>query len=270
MTTTHNQDLILFEDHSLIPESIISGEESYSAIISHLQGTSPTWLINSLIENSIQNTATLVNNDLTVKQTGRSKTIFISFINNKDYYSKGCKKNGIDLNTVTDFTYIDCFTDLFTKRIKDPSKASSQVTSLFQELNEVISSQTGSRKVVFIEAPEILLRATNITSNELLNHLLQLNKTCRQLFIISAKDYPDLDAAMPEDPVFKVTDYFVKLLHRSSLHISIQPLLTGRANDITGSLIVSKGPISYKSINVSEKEYIFNITKDSNIKLFFR
>ena len=65
----------------------------------------------------------------------------------------------------------------------------------------------------------------------------------------------------------------IKLLHRSQLNITLEPLITGRAKDITGSLTISKGCIPYGenlSISINEKEYVYHITKDSQVKLYYR
>ena len=72
------------------------------------------------------------------------------------------------------------------------------------------------------------------------------------------------------NPTFKITDFITKLLFRSNLNITLEPLATGRAKDITGSIIVSKGAIPYDDLIVEEKSYVYNITKDANVKIFYR
>ncbi|KAG2732654.1 hypothetical protein G9P44_003644 [Scheffersomyces stipitis] len=277
MSSGQNQDLILFKDNSLVSEQILNSKASLLSLITHVQGTSPAWLTNSLIENALCGTAALVNNDLTKKVDNRAEVILISFLHSKDHYIKNCRKNGLDLATNPSFTFVDCFTKLFTETIKTPEKASSEVANLFGNIISTISKIENSRKVVFVEAPEILLQATSVSSDELLALLLKINRLSRQLFVISSRDYNtvfNLDSSVSQDPVFKCTDFLVKLHHRSQYNISLQPLSTGRANDITGSLAVSTGAIPVDSLipnlYVNEKEYIFNITKDSNVRLFLR
>lgn len=276
MATSQQQDLVIFNDNSLISNEILKSPSSYCSIISHIQGTSPTWLINSLLENSLIGTACLVNNDLNKKIPNRSEVYFISFSHPKDFYIKNCKKNGLDLSLLPNFKFIDCFSDLFLKMIKNPSKASGEVSKLFENIMDEINANANNNKVIFIESMEILLSSTNIESNELLKQCFKINKLCRQLFVILAQDYPqiiDSSVSIPQDSVFKITDFLLKLYHRSQLNLNLQPLPTGRANDITGCLTISKGAIPYESIEgveVIEKEYIYYVNKESSIKLFFR
>lgn len=276
MATSQKQDLIFFNDNSIISDEILKSPSAHCSVISHLQGTSPTWLINSLLENALIGTAGLVNNDLTRKIPNRSEVYFISFSNSKDFYTKNCKKNGLDLSLVPNFKFIDCFSDLFIKLIKNPSKSTNEVLKLFDQIINEIELSANSNKVIFIESLEILLSSTNINSNELLFQCFRINKLCRQMFVICAQDYPqlvDLSASVPEDSVFKITDFLLKLYYRSNLNLNLQPLPTGRANDITGCLTISKGAVPYQSvegIEVIEKEYIYYVNKESNIKLFLR
>lgn len=276
MATSQQQDLVFFNDNSLISNAILKSPSSHCSIISHVQGTSPTWLINSLLENSLIGTACLVNNDLNRKIPNRSEVYFISFSHPKDFYIKNCKKNGLDLSLLSNFKFIDCFSDLFSNKIKNPSKASSEVTNLFKNIIDEVQASANSEKVIFIESIEILLSSTNTKSIELLKQCFEINKLCRQLFVIVAQDYPqivDLSASMPQDSVFKITDFLLKLYHRSQLNLNLQPLPTGRANDITGCITISKGAIPYEileGVKVIEKEYIYYVNKESNIKLFFR
>ncbi|KAG7665164.1 uncharacterized protein J8A68_001220 [[Candida] subhashii] len=270
-SSTPNQDLVFFRDNSLIHDKALESKSSYLSIISHVQGTSPNWLVNSLIENAITGTASLINNDLK-KVSNRSKVVLISFLHSQDYYIKNCRKNGLDLSNDSNFKFIDCFSDLFIEQIKTPENAIKEVNGLFDKISKSIIDP---KTIVFIEAPEILLYCTDITSNDLLFNLIKLNKLCRQLFVISSKDYPqyvDFDSRNPKDATYKITDFLIKLFHRSQLNISLQPLATGRAKDITGSLVVSQGsiPFDIPQIHINEKEYIYNITKDSNVKLYFR
>ncbi|WEJ94956.1 hypothetical protein PSN45_002460 [Yamadazyma tenuis] len=219
-------------------------------------------------------TACLVNKDLTKQTPKRSQVIYISFSNLLEFYTKACKKNGVDLSRESNFHFIDCFTDLFTKHITNPENASSQTSKLFSFIIKQLSMVPGVNKIVFIENPEILLTATSISSVELSNSLVKLNRLCRNLFVISCHTSPqivDIHSKEAYDPNFKTSDFLVKLHQRAHLNIYLEPLTTGRAKDITGILTVSKGPLPFESsIIIDEKSYTYNVTKESNIKLYFR
>ena len=67
-----------------------------------------------------------------------------------------------------------------------------------------------------------------------------------------------------DDPMIKINDFLIKLLHRSQLNITLEPLITGRAKDITGSLTISKGCIPYDenlSISINEKNMFIILLK---------
>lgn len=273
MSMNHEQDLVFFKDNTLIPDTIINGPKSYLQIIAYVEGTQPTWMVNSLIESSLTGTAALVNKDLTRPTPRRSHVVYISFSNSFEFYHKGCKKNGIDLSRES-FQFIDCFSDLFVKHLTEPGRSEKQMEKLFQTiLNQIQDSKPG-KKVIFIENPEFLLSATDISSSYVANFLVKLNRLCCNLFVIANHTFPQIvDTTIRDefDPVSKTTDLLVKLHQRAHSNIYIEPLTTGRAKDVTGILTISKGSLPFPSnIVLDEKSYIYNVSKESNIKLYFR
>lgn len=269
------QDLIIYNDNSIISDEILNSNQSNLSIISHIQGTAPSWLTNSLIENALQGTSTLVTNESSNATKNRSDVVFISFNQPEEFYIKNCKKNGLELSKLNNFHFIDCFTNLFIDTIRNTTNPSKDINSLFQKISSKIQQIKGSKIIIFIEEPLILLQATTLEPDVLQGYIFQLNKLCRNLFVITNQDQSttlDLSTTNPLDPVFKNSDFLLKLYHRSQLNIHLKPLETGRANDITGSLTISHGALDYDidNLQVKEQEYIFNLTKDSNISLFYR
>lgn len=272
--SVQNQDLVFHRDNSLISDLVLTNPtNSYLSIISHKRGTSPTWLLNSLIENSTNGSANLINSELK-KKPRRSNVFFISFLHPEEFYKTNCIKNGIDLSSLPNFHFIDCFTNLFTDIVTNPSSPKSG-----EEFKEYFESKViptiKPDSVVFIEGPELLLSSTSISSNQILSVLTKLNRSCKQLFIVCGQEYPesfDLTSTNDLDPVFKTADFLIKLYHKSQLNINLKPLPTGRAKDITGCLTISKGTIPYEgiSLQVWEREYIYLVSKDGNVKLYFR
>jgi elongator complex protein 6 len=124
------QDLIVYNDNSIISDKVLLSPHSYLSVIGHVQGTNPSWLLNSMIENATMGTATQVTSESGMKRK-RSDVIFISYLHSADFYYKNCKKNGIDLATMNNFTYIDCFTTLFTELIKDAKNATADIEKMF-------------------------------------------------------------------------------------------------------------------------------------------
>lgn len=275
MTSTQQQDLSIFKDNSIISDHVLSSPNSYLTLISHVEGTQPTWFVNSLIESSLQGTSALINKDLNKKTINRSELYMISFLNNEDYYVRNLKKNGLDLTRESKFKFIDCFTDLFTKIITDPDNSIADIDRLFESIHKQISTSKSDKKIIILESPEILLTSTNISSIKLNNLILKLNRLCRNLYIITSHDHPqvvDVGNQDINDPSFETTDFLIKLHHKTNINIHFEPLTTGRADDITGILTVSKGSLPFKetSIAINEKSYTYNVSKESNIKIYFR
>lgn len=268
--SSESQGLQFFSGANLLPDAFFDDSNSYLSVVGHLQGTSPSWLVNSLVENTLRGTAAVVNSDLVTATANRHNVLLVSFNNNSDYYTNGMKKNGLNLARESNYQFIDYFTDLFSKHIKKPSDALNEYNSIFTNIEKSIKSHD---TVVVIEGLDILLSATSLSADNLLGLLYKLNKRCLQLFVIFPHDIPqqvNMVATNPNDPAGKSADFLIKLHHRSSMNLFVQPLPTGRASDLSGSLTVSKGPVPYSSVKIIEREYTFNVSKDSSVKLYYR
>ena len=141
-----SQDLIFFKDNSLISDKIINQEttttttttasnnfHSYLSVITYNQSTSPNWLINGLIEDTLFGNATKsLNNHESYHQMKKKdiiiknkKIMIISFLHNKEFYIKNCKRIGINLEEKEkeqqqqQVQFIDYFNDLFINLIKN-------------------------------------------------------------------------------------------------------------------------------------------------------
>lgn len=264
------QGLQLLVGSNLLPDDLLNDSNSYLSILSYLQGTSPSWLVNSLVENTLRGTAIVVNSDLLAVTPNRKRVVLASFINTGDFYVSGTKKNGLNLDRESNYLFVDCFTDLFSKLIKNPTNALAECSIIFDNIGAKIKSHD---TVVILEGLDILLSATSIHPNELLTLLFRINKKCCQLFVVFPHDMPQVinpSAMNPNDPASKSSQFLFKLHQRSSLNIFVQPLPTGRASDLTGSLSISKGPVPYTCTSVLEREYTFNVSKDSTVKLYYR
>ncbi|GEQ69992.1 hypothetical protein JCM33374_g3668 [Metschnikowia sp. JCM 33374] len=271
--TTQQQDLVFFDDNSLLSDKIITPENRELHIITHAEGTQPAWLINSLIETCLIGTANSVNRDLVRTASPRASVTYVSFLHPKEFVFKSCRKQGLDLECTNDFFFVDCFSELFSKQIVTPEDSKAQIDALFSGIIKQIHSNSRGSHVVVVDSPELLLSATNLSSNDLIHHLQRVNQDCNSMIVVSNIDDAliDMGSVTPADPVYRITDFFVKLHHKSSLNVNLSPLSTGKAKDITGCLTVSKGALPPRaSVRVLQKEYVFHVSKESNVKIFFR
>lgn len=270
--SSQQQDLVFFSDNSIISnESLVPGNKNLH-IISHNAGTNPSWLLTSIVENGLLGTANLVNRELNRKISNRALVTVASFVHPREFWVLACRKQGVDLDSNTHFNYVDCVSDLFTKHVTNPASSKAGVCKLFDNITTSVEKQNNDKKIIIVESPETLLAATDLTSNDLVHLLRKLASAGNTLIVVVNSDSPltGFAGSLPGDPVFKITDFYVKLHHVSSLNINILPLATGRAKDITGCLTVSKGAKPANPVTqVVEKDYIFHISKES-VKLYFR
>lgn len=270
--TSQQQDLVFFSDNSIISDKSFAPGNNAIHIISHKEATSPSWLLTSIVENGLLGTANLVNREFHTKIANRSLVTVASFVHPKDFWVLLCRKQGVDIETSSNFSYVDCFSDLFTNQVPNPKSPETGVARLFSNITSSISKQKHEKRVVILESPELLLAATDLSTNALISHIRQVAAQCSVLFVVinTAAPLINFTGTQSGDPVTRITDFYVKLHHMSSLNINILPLATGRAKDITGCLTVARGALpAAPELQVVGKEYIYHITKE-NVKLFFR
>lgn len=265
--SSQQQDLIYFSNGSLLFNDEFLGSSVH--IISYHDGTAPMWLTTTLVENCLIGTANLVNRELQASERDCS-VVYVSFIHSLDDFEKACRKQVVDFSSLSLFKFLDYSQSLFTTELIATKDARSQVAILFEQIVCATNSLETSKAVVFLDSPEILLAATNLPVSDLLSGIRKLNRLATVVPIINVHlSIVDMKTNVPEDPAYRISDFYVKLFHTSSLNVSLQPLSTGKAKDITGSLTVTKGAIP-TNVDIAEREYFFQVTKDATAKLYFR
>ena len=259
---TH-QTLEFHKDGSLISPAILESANLFLSIITQAPETSASWLVNHLVENALQGTSSLGHN--LTRIPNRAEVFYISFMHSQDFYVTNCKKNGMDLLAAKNFHFVDCFSELFLKLIPNPSSADGSVDDLFSDIKKKISAVSGP-VVVFLEAPEFLLSSTTISTNFLLAQIAKINKVVQEVIVV-VNPVPEYQIVDVDDPAFKATDFLNKLYYKSFLNVSLSPLPTGRAKDITGRLAITRGIIQS---DVVEREYVYLLSKEGSIRLMYR
>ncbi|KAH3674246.1 hypothetical protein WICPIJ_009646 [Wickerhamomyces pijperi] len=268
--TSQKQELHLFSGNAIIPHKSLTKSHLFTTI-SHVQGTSPTWLVNYLIDNALYDTC-LLNEGQSTRSSVKSGVVFISLINDSKTYEAGLKKLGVDLKSIPQFQFIDLFTDLFTK--VQPQEPQS-IAKLFD--SEVFPHISKTKKpIIFIEGLELLLLSTQITSIQLLGYLSQLTSLSKSLFLITPSDSELHDITTintQSSRQHQYHDFLIRVLHRTNLNIALRPLSTGKAKDVTGTLTISRGSVPFEGLDgleILEREYLYLVSRDNSVKLFFR
>ncbi|ODV97863.1 hypothetical protein PACTADRAFT_185831 [Pachysolen tannophilus NRRL Y-2460] len=270
MSDAQQQELAIFKDNSIIPDGLLSSKSK--TLITYVQGTSPGWLISALVENLLFNTFILAHKPGTQKFSNiksRSKVLLVSFSQDYKFYDKFFRKINVS-NSNHNFKFLD----LLTSTMYDDGEGDEILKKIETTIEKEFRNDYSDLNVI-IENPEYLLHTTPLTTNMLLIFLNKLHLNyANNLIVISSSDKNLLDFHAQEESSieFKHTEFLTKFLFRSNLIMNIKPLDTGRANDVTGLLSINKGLVGYQTdeIEIVEKEYLFFVAKEGNVRLFFR
>ena len=111
-----------------------------------------------------------------------------------------------------------------------------------------------------------------ISSDDLQLKLINpLMRRCSLLIMITSTENFDND--MPENfgkDTVECVRFTTSSFHKAIAVLSVKPLDTGKANDVTGTLTITRGgALLESSIAIVENEYLYHTLKDSTT-LFYR
>lgn len=214
------------------------------SLITHDSSNFPSWLIAGILQQSVStnNECFLSPNFPSINKESSPSYVY-SFTNTIQTYNKYFLKYNIKNNENLHFTsFIN----------SDAPTLASWYTSIISEI------KSNRNPVVIIENPElVLLLDPTVTINKLLSQIQEIQKHCA-LYIVSTTS---------TSSSFTST-YLPSILHRSSLIISLTALTTGRADDISGTLTISTGPIPNEN-QIESRQYSYLIS-NSAVKLYFK
>jgi elongator complex protein 6 len=94
-----------------------------------------------------------------------------------------------------------------------------------------------------------------------------LTKLCSGLFVFCNCDEP---LVMNSSPIAEQqSNFLTQTMHNASLIISLRPFETGRADDVTGIMRITRGPRLMDDVQVVENEYLYLVSGET-VKLFYR
>lgn len=241
------QDLAFYSNGSVFSENAVSLVTSTYEIM-------PTWLVHSLLS--------LI---LGRKTKGPEHVVLISFLDRSQLYNRALLKTGIDLNrkkvaapgSAAPFTHVDL------------SKLLTEDLAVIQSTIEKNIKSAPESTCILFENPDLLLPLGR-SSEAVLEFASSLQKRASNIFFFCQAD----DELLVDSPVVtnsleaRQNGLLLGLLYRSQLSLAVRPLSTGRANDVTGTLIISKGPLCTDD-SVQEDSYQYLVSGDT-VKLFYR
>ncbi|QLL30206.1 hypothetical protein HG536_0A00230 [Torulaspora globosa] len=262
MGSVQTQELVIFSDNSVLSKELCSGGSHNLITITSSPSNSPFWLINALVESKITGSPHSLSGASQPAPHGTSSDLPVtigSFIHNGRQFTDVLKKLKIDANS---YRVVDLLTDFVAKNIGKPrAKVLSELLDAFTE---------APSSMIVLEQPEILLTLLDgLTSDELHRKFILPLMTKCGILLISTNICYSLDGDNRDSVQF--ARFASGCLYKSIAVLSLRPLETGRATDVTGSLRITRGGTSSTQISchVVENEYLYLNQRDST-KLFYR
>lgn len=274
MSGVQRQDLVLFSDQSVLPAQFFQDGNSHNLFfITHQSSTQPLWLINALIETHILGSPNSLNEPSlsTLPSSIRSHAVVASFIHEKNHFTNSLNKLKIPSNN---YCVLDFLSDFIVSNIlnKPRDKILGDLLTKFSAAIQNNPTET----IVVIEQPELLLSLiSGLTYSELNNKFITpLLRQCQVLVIVSNSDIFNINEYDVLAHSSNLQNFYKSSFIKSMINLNLNPLKTGFARDVTGSLHVCRGgaPIatsSNTSLHVVENEYLYLNEKEST-KLFYR
>lgn len=259
MSNVQKQDLVIFSDNSVISQELCSGNSHDLITITSSPATSSFWLLTALIETRIAGAPFSLNSASAVIQKTTSPVTIASFIHNSKYYTDALNRLKIGQEK---YHVVDLLTNFVVENITKPR------AKVLSDLLETFSQDSSS--VIILEQPEVLLTLLDGLSSDELHRkfIIPLIKKCGLLIISTNTDY---SAGGATKDAVEMSRFVMQCFYKSIAVLSLKPLDTGRATDVTGLFRITRGgaPDAHLSCHIVENEYLYLNQKEST-KLFYR
>ncbi|AET40387.1 Elongator subunit ELP6 Ecym_5652 [Eremothecium cymbalariae DBVPG len=269
--SSQKQDLIVFSDDRVISPQLFKNDAHHMILLTHRIGTSPSWLINVLVESIIHGIPLSLNNALNSHllqdslsasdQLCSSPLIIASFIHDSNFFSYSFNRSKLPLNS---YKVLDFCTDFVLENLGKP------LQSVLDSLLAKVPQKMGS--VIILEQAELLMSLFRISSDELhAKFISPLMKKCSLLILVTSVEGFDNDNdEYYNNDAIEFTRFPIAAFHKSIAVFNLKPLDTGRARDVTGIFRITRGGNSQiDEVHVIENEYLFHVQKETT-KLFYR
>lgn len=220
--------------------SLISAPNTLSLIL-HEASNHPSWLITGLVQQALST----------------DNECFLA--PHSPQYNKKCTPTFLHTFTNTEQSYARHINKYITKN-KEHFKFHSYLTSSDKIMSwdtQLLSQlKRESNPILILENPELLLSIIpGMTLQKWLSQIQELQKHSILYIVTSTIN----------------STFLYALLYRSSLIVSLTSLTTGRADDMSGTVGVSQGPVLFSRdfAKVVDSQYSY-LVSTNNIKLFYK
>ena len=172
------------------------------------------------------------------------------------------------------FSFVDCLNS------NDVSSESDALASSEKTISDAITKISGEdRQVLLIlDNPDVLLATGLATAHRLTHFIMKLRTLVHATVISCSADAPFISAArehtaLPLDA--ELAAFIAQQAHAARYVLSVRPLDTGAAKDISGVLRVTRGGGVYDSDDaekgeIRDMEALYLVQRDGNAKVFGR
>lgn len=173
-----------------------------------------------------------------------SKVLLVSCINDRDFYVQSLKRQGVNASANPNINVVSVLGE-------KPD---------FKRLLDATTPDT----IVILENIDLWVAGGLVDVQEVAKFVTQMQLGSKSVLCLLQADFPLIDPNEPSMLTTNHTNLGVQLLHQAHYVLTLRPLPTGRADDVTGRLRVSRGPKScfLEGVTVDEREYLYFIKGD--------
>ncbi|KAH3899012.1 related to Elongator complex protein 6 [Saccharomycodes ludwigii] len=267
------QDLVIFNDRTVLPDFKNHGHTLTH--ITHKLGTSPTWLLTALIETHIHGVPLSLNES--EKSNGKipivnKSPIYISSFIHNESYSEQHFQNKISPQSGY-YILPNLMEEIMKCTINTHNNGNNfdGLCSYILKMLKVKKEEQEQQTTIILEEPQLLLALIpNLKARDILLKLITpISQIFQRVIVVTNIELYDNDATAES---IEIKKFIQTIFYRSIVQLSLKPLETGRANDVTGTLRITRGGCASAVDNttfVVENEYLYHVQKKS-IKLFYR
>lgn len=263
------RDVEFYRDGSIFAAPV-SGKDSIintaiTVVTSHLH-TSHAWLVQALLGLALSGSGS-VKKPIT-PNTPKTVVLVTTTIASTEVYRRGLLKTGIDLSSTQNFHVIDLSHLLFDAA----TSASTKITAgnIKDKIEKTLATGVPTNKsqtLVLFESPDLLV-PLGMSPRAVSDIVAYLASMAANLFVFCHADSELVDSQVGNIGGNDQRVFLTDIMYQADVVVSIRPLPTGRADDVTGTLTVSTGPANIFD-NVKEEYYQYQ-TANESVKLFYK
>lgn len=262
------QDLVIFSDHSVVSKKLFGNNANTMITLTSMQATQASWALNVMIESYLFGSPVSLNSEqksgALVVSSSQAHVTLASMVHNTSWFQSTFNK--LQVNS-SQYKIVDIFSD-FVQLIngKSADKVLKLLLDMFPDKPE--------SSVIVLEQPELLLSLVPNLSADMLSSkfINELRKKCALLVVNTVIDSVQEDNNNDTAPAIEFKRFLQTNIYKSNVVISLSPLPTGRAKDVTGTMKITRGAKSFEGyipdIHVVENEYLY-LTEKETTKLFY-